>query len=306
MRILFMGTPEIAAVMLRKLAKSNEICGVFCQPDKPVGRKQILTPPAVKVAAGELKIPVFQPVKLRDGEAARLVRELAPELIAVVAYGRLLPKEILDIPPRGCVNIHASLLPKYRGAAPIQRAVLAGETVSGVTAMYMDEGLDTGDIIESVPIPIDINDGAASMFEKMGEAGGELLVKTVEAIERGEAKRLRQNDADASFAPMLEKEEGLFSFFLAASEIHNRVRGMNIWPNAFFLLGERKVKVLESALSDKAGEEGEILSLNPLTVAAKGGSIELLSVKPEGSRQMTGKEFAAGLRLKIGDKLTEN
>ncbi len=306
MRILFMGTPEIAAVMLKGLAQDNEICGVFCQPDKLVGRKQIMTPPAVKVAAAELNIPVFQPVKLRDGEAARLVRELAPELIAVVAYGRLLPKEILDIPPRGCVNIHASLLPKYRGAAPIQRAVLAGETVSGVTAMFMDEGLDTGDIIDSVKLAIEVNDGAAIMFEKMADAGKELLIKTVAAIERGEVKRRKQNDEDATFAPMLEKEEGLFDFTLPAGEIHNRVRGMDIWPNAFFMLGERKIKVLKSALSNKQGEAGAVLCLNPLTIGADGGSVELLSVKPEGSRLMTGGEFAAGLRLKTGEKLTEN
>ncbi len=298
-----MGTPEIAAVMLRALVKGEEVVGVFCQPDKPVGRKQILTPPAVKVAATELGIPVYQPVKLRDGDAERIIKEMNPELIVVVAYGRLLPKEILDIPPLGCVNIHASLLPKYRGSAPIQRALLNAETVSGVTAMYMEQEMDTGDIIDVSTVDIAPDDNATSLFDKMGKVGAELIVKTVKAIKLGTATRTKQIDADASFAPPLTKEEGLFSFEDDAKAIHSKVRAFEMWPNAYFLFGDKKIKVLRSAVDEGEGKAGKILSLNPLRVATKKGVIVLLEVKPEGSRLMSGKEWAMGTRFKSGDIL---
>ncbi|MEA5051106.1 MAG: methionyl-tRNA formyltransferase [Oscillospiraceae bacterium] len=301
MKILFMGTPDIAAVMLRALAADNDVCGVFCQPDKPVGRKQILTAPPVKVLAQSLGIPVFQPVKLRDGSAAALVRSLAPELIAVVAYGRILPKDILGIPPRGCVNIHASLLPAYRGAAPIQRALEHGETVTGVTAMYMDEGMDTGDIIAQVRVPVGEADDAASMFQKLGEAGASLLAATVRSIADGTARRTPQDAASATAAPPIEKSEGLFSFAQDARGIADRVRAFSQWPNAFFTAGGKTVKVLRAGYVPGEGAPGEVLARDPLTVAASGGAVQLLEVKPEGGRAMTGREWAAGVRLRPGD-----
>lgn len=303
MRILFMGTPEIAAVMLREIAKENEICGVFCQPDKPVGRKAIITPPAVKTTALELGIPVFQPQKLRDGEAAKTVWELAPELIAVVAYGRILPKEILDIPRFGCVNIHASLLPKYRGSAPMQHALLDGVRTTGVSAMFMDEGMDTGDIIEQRVIELSEDDDAEKLFERSGVLGASLLCDTVRAIAAGTAKRTPQDNAVATMAPMLTKEQGLFCFEDDAHEIACKVRGLSIWPNAYFEHAGKKIKVLKAHESDRSGAPGEVLGRSPLCIAAKNGSIELVEVKPEGSRAMSGSEWSAGLRLHEGDLL---
>ncbi|MDO4566326.1 MAG: methionyl-tRNA formyltransferase [Oscillospiraceae bacterium] len=301
MRVLFMGTPEIAAVCLKRLALEHEIVGVFCQPDKPVGRKAVVTPPPVKLAALERGIEVFQPLKLRDGEAEKTIERLAPELIAVVAYGRILPKEILEIPRWGCVNIHASLLPKYRGAAPIQRALMNGESETGVCSMYMGEGLDTGDIIASKSCPIEDGDDAVSMFEKLGALGAQLLCETVSDIEKGSAAATPQNDEEASLAPPLQKSEGAFSWQDSARDIFNKARALCIWPNACFEYEGKTVKLLKARFSPLEGKAGEVLSLQPLTVAAKGGAVQLLEVKPEGSRLMTGKEWAAGRRLKAGD-----
>ena len=303
MRILFMGTPDIAAVMLRALAREQEIVGVFCQPDKPVGRKAIITPPPVKVSAEELGIPAFQPTKLRDGSAAQTIQSLAPDMIAVVAYGRILPKEILDIPPKGCVNIHASLLPKYRGAAPVQTALLEGEAVTGVTAMYMDEGLDTGDAIAFAECPITDEDDAVTMFEKLGEIGAKLLCRTASDIERGEAKRCPQNGDNATFAPPFTRESGAFTWDEPARAIFNKARALCIWPNAYFEYDGKKIKLMQARPLAQSGRPGEILSIDPLVVAAGDGAVELREVKPEGSRLMRGAEWAAGRRFKAGDKL---
>lgn len=303
MRILFMGTPDIAAVMLRALAREQEIVGVFCQPDKPVGRKAVITPPPVKMAAEDLGIPVFQPTKLRDGSAAQTIQSLAPDMIAVVAYGRILPKEILDIPPKGCVNIHASLLPKYRGAAPVQTALLEGEAVTGVTAMYMDEGLDTGDAIAFAECPITDEDDAVTMFEKLGEIGAKLLCRTASDIERGEAKRCPQNGDNATFAPPFTRESGAFTWDEPARAIFNKARALCIWPNAYFEYDGKKIKLMQARPLAQSGRPGEILSIDPLVVAAGDGAVELREVKPEGSRLMRGAEWAAGRRFKAGDKL---
>ncbi len=301
-----MGTPDIAAGMLCELAKYHEICGVFCQPDKPVGRKAVLTPPPVKVTAARLGIPVYQPAKLRDGEAAALIRTLAPELIAVVAYGRILPKEILEIPPRGCVNIHASLLPKYRGAAPIQYALLCGERTTGVTAMYMDEGLDTGDIIAARETPITDADDAVTLFARLGEIGGALLRETADAIAAGSARRTPQPETGVSFAPPFDKHSGEFGWEENARAIFNKARALCVWPNACFVRGGRRIKLMKAAPHDEmAGRPGEVLCLDPLIVAAGSGAVELCAVKPEGSREMSGRDWSLGARLKPGDILTE-
>ncbi len=300
-----MGTPDIAATMLCELAKYHEIVGVFCQPDKPVGRKAVLTPPPVKVTAARLGIPVFQPVKLRDGEAARIIRALNPELIAVVAYGRILPKDILDIPPRGCVNIHASLLPKYRGAAPIQYAVLCGEEKTGVTAMYMDEGLDTGDMIAVREVPITDEDDAVSMFGKLGAVGAALLRETADAIEARTATRTPQPAQGISFAPPFTKQSGAFSWDEDARAIFNKARALCVWPNACFTYGGRTIKLMKARPTVQSGRPGEVLSLDPLIVAAGNGAVELCEVKPEGTRQMSGRDWSLGARLKVGDNLTE-
>ncbi len=303
MRVLFMGTPEIAAVCLKALAREQEVVGVFCQPDKPVGRRAVITPPPVKLAAEELGFPVFQPQKLRDGEAERLVRDLKPDLIAVVAYGRILPREILEIPPLGCVNIHASLLPKYRGAAPIQRALLDDAKETGVCAMYMAEELDAGDIISTRRVSVSDDDDAASLFVKMSVEGAKLLCKVARDIENGVIGRTPQNGELASFAPPIDKREGEFSWRDGAREIFCRIRAFSMWPNAYFIHEGKTVKVLRARFIENGAAAGTILSLDPLTIAARGGALELLEVKPEGSRLMTGSEWAAGRRFKAGDSV---
>ena len=302
MRIVFMGTPELAADILRSLSAEFDVCGVFCQPDRPVGRKQILTPPAVKTAAQELGIPVFQPKGFRSGAAAQTVRDLDPDLIAVVAYGKILPQEVLDIPRLGCVNLHGSLLPKYRGAAPIQRAIMAGEKVTGATVIMMNAGMDTGDIIDTVEIPVGDMD-AEAMFGKMGEVGGPFFCRVIRELEEGTAKLTPQNDAEATYAPPIEKAEGDFSFSAGAEDIVNLVRGLSMWPVASFGYEDKRIKVCSASLSDQTGEPGEVLAVSPLTVGAADGSVVIGDVIPQGSRRMTGAEWARGRRLTVGSRI---
>lgn len=305
MRVLFMGTPHIAAHILEGIAGAHEICGLLCQPDRPSGRHKVLTPPETKQTARRLGIPVFQPESLRTAEAQALVKTLAPEIVAVTAYGKILPKEILNLPPYGCINIHASLLPKYRGASPLQHALLCGETITGVTAIYMGEGIDTGDIIEARPFEILDTDDANSLYERAARHGTALLLDVLTDIGAGRAARVQQDDAQASFAPILTKEMGLFDFNNPAREIFNRVRGLCRWPVAYFMFDGRKIKVHAArCFSETAGAApGEILSVNPLVVAAKDGAVELVSLTPAGGRTMPGGAFSAGRSLKQGDSL---
>ncbi len=302
MRIVFMGTPELAADVLRTLSEEFEVCGVFCQPDKPVGRKQVLTAPPVKPLAEELGIPVFQPKGFKNGKAAQVIRELDPDLIAVVAYGRILPQEVLDIPRLGCINLHGSLLPKYRGAAPIQRAIMAGETVTGATAIMMDANMDSGDIIDTVEIPVGDMD-ADALFLKMGEVGGPFFCRVIRDIAEGRAVRTPQDGSQATFAPPIEKSEGEFSFGKSASDIVNLIRGLSIWPVASFTHDGKRIKVCSASLSEMKGEPGEIVSLSPLVIAASEGSVQIGDVIPEGSRRMTGVEWARGKRFSVGSRI---
>lgn len=300
MRLIFMGTPEIAVPSLKRLAAEHEIVGVFSREDKPVGRKQILTAPPVKEAARELGIPVFQPKTLRDGAAEKTIRELNPDAIALIAYGRILPKEILELPKYGCINAHASLLPKFRGAAPIQRALLCGESETGITAMKMDEGLDTGEIISMSGIGISPDDDAESMFSKLGFLAADVLSETLFDIEAGRAVYAAQPEG-FTLAPPIEKSERMFSFSDDARAIVNRVRAFCIWPVASFEAAGKIVKVYKARLSDERGEPGTVLSLDPMTVAASNGAVKLLEVMPENGKRMSGTAYAAGRRLKIGD-----
>ncbi len=303
-RILFMGTPEIARDSLEELIKDEyNIIGVFTREDKPVGRKQIVTPPPVKVLASENNIPVYQPAKSLKGEYTSLIKELNPDLIVVVAYGKILPKELIEIPKLGCINLHVSLLPKYRGAAPIQHALINGDEKTGVTVMRIDEGLDTGNIISVLPIDIDENEGQLELFNKVSNLGKAFLSKTVGDIIKGDFTETVQNEAEMSLAPPLKKEMALFSFDTDYKVLHNKIRGQNPWPGAFFIYDDKKVKVLKALKSDKKGKVGEILSLKPLTVACKDGSLELLTVQPENSKAMDGNAYAMGRRFKIGDIL---
>lgn len=306
MRILFMGTPDIAARSLAALLEAGHtVVGVFTRADKPVGRKQVLTAPPVKKLAVEHGIPVWQPATLRDGEAEKVFRALQPDLVVVVAYGRILPPELLHIAPLGCINLHVSLLPKYRGSAPIQWAVLNGDTKTGVTIMQLDEGCDTGDILMVEPVEIGPETTSGELFDQVSAVGAETLVRAVEDLAAGRLTPRPQDEAMATKAPPLTKEMARFTFAEPAEHLHNWVRGMNPWPVAFFELDGKKIKVLESRLAENPQQAapGTVLALNPLTIACARGALQLLTVTPEGGRPMAGTAWAAGRRLHTGDSL---
>ena len=306
MRILFMGTPDIAAECLKALyAAGHEICGVYTRRDKPVGRKQVLTAPPVKEVALEHGTPVFQPRTLRDGSEDENIRTLAPELIVVVAYGCILHASVLSIPKHGCINLHVSLLPKYRGSAPVQWSVLNGDPETGVSIMQMDEGLDTGDVLRCERIAIDPEETSGELFDRVTAVGAQVLCQTIPAIEQGRLKPVVQDHEHATLAPMLSKEMAEFHLTDTAEHIHNWVRGMNPWPGAWFVTsGGKKLKVNQCRVAASAGEApGTVLATKPLTVACGEGAVQLLQVVPEGKKPMEGTAFAAGLRLKTGDLL---
>lgn len=304
MRIVFMGTPDFAVPCLQRLLEDgHEVPAVFTQPDKPVGRHAVLTPPPVKQLALSRGIPVYQPTKMRDGTVAALLRELAPDCLVVVAYGRILPQEILDVPPRGCVNIHGSLLPRYRGAAPIQWSVIRGETVTGVTSMFMDAGMDTGDIIDTLTTPIGENETAGELFERLAPLGARLLSTTLAAIADGTVTRRPQNDAEATMAPMLEKAMGRLDLTRPARELHNQVRGMNPWPGAFCTAGGKTLKIHETRVAAGSGAPGTLLCADPVTVACGEGALQLVTVQPEGKPRMAAEAWLRGARLPQGARL---
>ena len=299
-----MGTPDFAVPCLQRLLEDgHEVPAVFTQPDKPVGRHAVLTPPPVKQLALSHGIPVYQPAKMRDGTVAALLRELAPDCLVVVAYGRILPQEILDVPPRGCVNIHGSLLPRYRGAAPIQWSVIRGETVTGVTSMFMDAGMDTGDIIDTLTTPIGENETAGELFERLAPLGARLLSTTLAAIADGTVTRRPQNDAEATMAPMLEKAMGRLDLTRPAQELHNQVRGMNPWPGAFCTAGGKTLKIHETRVAAGSGAPGTLLCADPVTVACGEGALQLVTVQPEGKPRMAAEAWLRGARLPQGARL---
>ena len=296
MRIVFMGTPDFAVPCLKALIDDgNEIPAVFTQPDKPKGRGYAMTPPPVKVCALEHDIPVFQPNTLRDGEALGIMSELEPDMIVVVAYGKILPKEILELPRLGCVNVHASLLPEYRGAAPIQWAVLDGKKKTGVTAMLMDVGLDTGDMLMKAELEIGENETADELHDRLSELGAELIVRTVHSAQEGRLVREKQDDSRSTYASMLTKEMSVIDFSRPASEVHNKVRGLNSWPGASAVFGGKRIKIHRTLVRSEKGEPGQVLSLEPLVVACGEGSVELKEVQPEGKKRMSAAAFVNGL-----------
>ncbi len=306
MRILFMGTPDIAAESLNALiAAGHDICAVFTRADKPVGRKQILTAPPVKQTAEANGIPVYQPRTLRDGSSDELIKSLAPDIIVVVAYGCIIPPQLLHVAKYGCINLHVSLLPKYRGSAPIQWAVLNGDTETGVTIMQLDEGLDTGDILYVQPVAIDPDMTSGELFDRVSAIGAKTLVEVLPKIEAGKLTPKKQEESLATKAPSLTKEMAQFDFTQPAAHIHNWVRGMNPWPGAWFVTsGGKKLKVMECRAVEAHGEApGTVLATKPLTVACGEGAVQLLNVVPEGKKPMDGTAFAAGQRLKTGDIL---
>lgn len=301
MNIVFMGTPDFACECLKQLiASKHNVLAVYTKQDMPRGRKMVMTPPEVKVLAQEHNLPVYQPATLRDPEVVSLLKTLNPDVIAVVAYGKLLPKEVLDIPKYGCINVHGSLLPKYRGAAPIQWTVLNGDEYGGVTTMYMGEGLDTGDMIETYKTKVGENETSGELFDRLSVEGGKLLLSTLDLLEKGEAPRIPQNEAEASYAPMLSREISQVDFDKTANEVHNLVRGLSPWPVAQTTLEGKRVKLISTRVSKLSGAPGEIVETSPLTVACGEGSVEILTLQLEGKKAMDSKAFLMGHRLEKG------
>lgn len=305
MRIVFMGTPEFAVPCLEALvAAGHDVVGVFSQPDRPVGRHQNrLQPTPVKACAMTHNIPVYQPEKLRDGTALALLKELAPELIVVAAYGRILPDEILALPPRGCINVHSSLLPKYRGAAPINWAVLNGDAVSGVTIMDMAHELDAGDIIAQISTPVSRTETAQQLYDRLARLGGQLLVETVAAIVDGTARRTPQDPDRVTFAPMLSRELSPMDWSRPADRLHDQVRGLLPWPTASAELPNGdKVKVFTTveAKEQTAKRPGTILRAGQegIDVACGGGTVlRITELQAPGSRRMSAADYLRGHKL---------
>lgn len=300
MNVVFMGTPDFAVPSLKAIAKHHNVLAVFTQPDKPVGRKMVMTPPDVKVCAEELSIPVYQPVKLREGDNDKLIRELNPDVIVVVAYGQLLPESILNIPRYGCINVHGSLLPKYRGAAPIQWSVLNGDTVTGVTTMYMEKGLDTGDILLKEEYEIGINETAGEVFDNLSKLGGELIIKTLDYSQKGMLNPVKQDDSLSTYAKMLDKSMCKIDFSKTNKEVHNKVRGLCPWPVASTVFNGKTLKIFETRLADGKGKPGEVISTNPLTVACGEGAVVVNSVQLQGKKRMDSNAFLQGHKINIG------
>jgi methionyl-tRNA formyltransferase len=298
-----MGTPDFAVPALEKLAQNpkHTVAAVFTRPDKPVGRKQVLTPPDVKVCAQKLDIPVFQPASMKTDEAYSQLEQLNPDVIVVAAYGLILPERVLRLPRYGCVNIHGSLLPKYRGAAPIQQAVLNGDRVTGVTTMLMDAGLDTGDILLTKQTEIGINETSAELFDRLSVLGGELIEETLDALEKNEVTPKKQDESLATHTSKIDKSMCPVDFGRTAAEIHNQIRGLYPWPVATAKISGKTVKIHKARLCSKSGKPGEILSVKPLVIACAQGSVELLELQPEGKKKMTAEAFAAGHRLEKGE-----
>ena len=310
MKILFMGTPDFAVFSLDALVRAEmDIVGVVTQPDKPKGRSYALTPSPVKVYALEHGIDVYQPNTLRDEAFAELLDNLSPDLIAVVAYGKILPESVINYPKHRCVNVHGSLLPEYRGAAPMQRAIIDGKGVTGVTTMYMDVGIDTGDMILKREVEIGENDNFEDIHDALGKAGAELLVETVKLIESGDAPSIPQDDSLSTYASKIEKADCLIDFNKSAREVHDLIRGLSPIPLAFTHTPDGKLlKVLESRCEAQRAHSavaGEVIALGEggITVACKSGAVRLLRVLPEGKGRMSADDFIRGRKISMGDIL---
>ena len=303
MRVVFMGTPDIAATCLKKiLADGFDVVGVYTQPDRPKGRHMKLVASPVKEVAAAAGIPVFQPEHFREEETVTELRELKPDICAVVAYGRILPQKVLDVPPLGCINIHASLLPKYRGSAPYQWAVLDGLAQTGVTAMYFCREMDAGDIIDVSKTPIGENETAGELLDRLAVLGAELLSKTLRRFEGGKVPAVPQNEAEVSYAPMLDKSICPIDWAKTAQQVHNHVRGLHPWPVATMELQGKTVKVHATRVVEGSGRPGEILGLTKtgLRIACGEGAVEILSLQAEGGKRMAAPDYFRGHPLERG------
>lgn len=305
MRIVFMGTPDFAVPSLQALIDAgHDVCAVYTQPDKPQGRKQILTAPPVKTLALAHDIPVFQPNTLKNEDEQARLRELAPEVIIVVAYGKLLPKAVLDIPPHGCINVHGSLLPRWRGAAPIQWAVIAGDEKAGVTTMQMAEGLDTGDMLLTYETKVGEKETAGELFDRLAQSGAELLTQTLVKLDEIEPRP--QDDAQSCYAHMLDKQMAVIDWSKSAHEIDCLIRGLNPWPIALTTLSGERLKVFAAEKAAGNGEPGTVLEADPkkgLTVACGEGALRLTEIQLVGGKRMKATDFLRGHAIEVGTKL---
>ncbi len=312
MRIVFMGTPDFALFSLKALVEAGEeVVGVVTQPDKPRGRGYVLTPPPVKVYALEQNIPVYQPQTLRNGAFDETLAELAPELIVVVAYGKLLPKSVLDYPKHGCINVHGSLLPALRGAAPMQRAIMEGYPVTGITTMYMAEGLDTGDMLLKAEVAIEEDDNFETIHDKLGIVGAKTLVDTVNALKAGTLVAIPQDDSLSTYAAKIEKSDCLIDFTADAHTVHNRIRGLSPMPLAFTHTPDGKLLKVPAALRGQSPDAGAlaapgtVLSLDRgIEVACGRGSVIFTVVTPEGKGRMNAADYIRGRKVALGDVLS--
>ena len=309
MRIVFIGTGEIGVPMLEALLKSEQdVVGVVTQPDKPVGRTQQIEPPPIKKALRDnapnaspartgraLSLPILQPAKIRDPQAIEQIRVLVPDVIVVMAYGQILPRDVLAIPKIACLNLHASLLPRWRGAAPIQAAVAAGDQETGITVMYMDEGLDTGDVLLRRTIDILPADTGGSLHDRLAQIAPEALLESLQMLERNSAQRIPQDNAHTTSAPKLKREHGRIDWSEPAEVIERKIRAFNPWPGAFMQINNRNLKIFSASVVDLSGRPGEILrSEKELIVAAGKSALSLGEVQLEGKRRMSAAEFLRG------------
>ena len=304
MNLVFMGTPDFSVPTLKALYESDHnVLGVFTQPDKAVGRKQIITPSAVKSFAVSVGLPVFQPETLRDGEALKIISDLNPDIIIVVAYGKILPEEILNFPKYGCVNGHASLLPRHRGASPIQWSIVCGDTVTGMSTQQMEKGLDTGDILLSESLSIGENETGEELHDRLSLLSAKVILDTVKGLEEGTITPQKQDDAKSNYAPIIKREMGFVDFKKTAQETHNLIRGFYSWPAAYFFLENKRVKILSSRIAEgKTAKSGTVLcSDKKLIVAcAENTAIELIEIQAEGSKRMMAEDFLKGHPIKEG------
>lgn len=324
MKILFMGTPDFAASILSSLMKAgHEIIGVVTQPDKQKGRGKAMSFPPVKELALQNNLTIYQPLKVREADFVQMVREMAPEAIIVAAFGQLLPKSLLDIPPLGCINVHASLLPKYRGAAPIQYAIIDGDMETGVTIMYMDVQIDTGDMILQAKTPITPEETGGSLHDKLALLGADSLIEALEKIAAGTADRVVQDDSKATYVKMLDKNMGNIDFTVSAEQIERLIRGLNPWPSAYTFLDQKTLKLWKavaedynynsensdasdnSNVSDKINSNakpGEIIEIrkDAIVVMTGRGALAIKELQLEGKNRMTADAFLRGYSIKVG------
>ena len=304
MRVVFMGTPDFSVPALEKIASEHEVVAVVTQKDKPKGRGQEVSYTPVKESALKLNIPVLQPDKVKEDSFVEELRALNPDVIVVIAFGQILSKEILDMPKYGCVNVHASLLPKYRGAAPIQWAVIDGEEKSGVCTMKMDEGLDTGDIIDKEEITLDPKETGGSLFDKLAALGGELILKTLQNLEFDNAQFIKQDDSKSTYAKKMTKDLGHIDFTKDAVSIERLIRGLNPWPSAFTYLDGKVMKIWDADVVDAGGEPGTVISedKDSFVIATGDKALKVNELQLEGKKRMKASDFLNGRSIE-GSKL---